>query len=204
LINAVLRVYVFAKRASGAVVCICATSRIPLVPFRGRKTDQQILNLCRERRRAHAFCEDADACAAEGLLRDERGSNGAEKSGPRPNLTQVRQRPRPVRVVKPKDCGLREDIRRAKARRVQWVAFDFGRPALVGLDEQPHRSPADRHGCRIKQRFARDQLFGLTHIRNDLLFRLTRACRQAGKRHRRAHQLQKRTTRRVVGDFLDL
>ena len=83
---------------------------------------------------------------------------------------------------------------------MQWVAFDFGRPPFVALDEQSRRGAAERHRRREEQRPSRNQLLGLAHVRDDPLERLPRARRHAGERERRAHQSQKRAARDRIGD----
>ena len=84
------------------------------------------------------------------------------------------------------------------------VALDLRRASLVAFHQQAGGHAAERHRGGVEERLARDQLFGLLHVRDDLFLRLLRARRDAGERERRAHQFQKRAARDRIGDRLDL
>ena len=157
-----------------------------------------------ERRRVDRLGEDADAGAFERLLRGEGRANHAEKRRPRADFAEVRQRSRAIGIVEPKNRGLREDIARAQTRRMERIPFDLRRPAFVGFDEQSGGRPAQAHRRRVEERLAGNDLFGLTHVRDDLFFRLPRARRQTGERDRRAHQFHERASCRLVGNGFDL
>ena len=90
----------------------------------------------------------------------------------------------------PEDRRLRERVRRPEARRVIRIPFDLRRTSLVALDEDGLCISAEGNRGGEEQRLARHEVFGLPHIRNDLLGRLFRAGAHAGQRERRAHQLQ--------------
>src|SRR5688572_21284378 len=70
------------------------------------------------------------------------------------------------------------------------VALDLRRASLVALDEQAHTGAGKRHGRRVEERLAGDELFGLPDVGKDLLCRLPGAGRDTGQRQRSAHQLQ--------------
>jgi hypothetical protein len=56
--------------------------------------------------------------------------------------------------------GLRKHVAGAKAAGMKRVALDFGRPSFVTFDEQAGGDAAKRHGRRIEQRPAGDDLSG--------------------------------------------
>ena len=99
LVDAVLRLDVLAERELRAGAGVLAARRIPLVPLRGGKAREQIADLRGERRRAHRLGQDPQAGALERLLRRERGADRAEKRRPRPDLADVGERLRAIRIV---------------------------------------------------------------------------------------------------------
>jgi hypothetical protein len=204
LLEAVQRVDVPAERQLCTAACVLAAGGIPLMPFRGRESREHLADLRRQRRGIDRLGQQTDAGAFERLLRRQRRADCAKKGGPRTNLAEVGQRLRAIGIVQIEDCGLREDVGRAAAARVQRVALDLRRPPFVAFDKQPGCRTAERHRRREEQRHARNQFFGLADVRDDLLGRLARACRDAGERHRGAHQLEERPARDWVGDCLDL
>ena len=157
LLEAVLRVDVLAERQLRAGARVLAAGRIPLMPFRGREAREQLADLRRQRRRVDRLGQDAEAGALERLLRRQRRADRAEKRRPRTDLAEVGQRLRAIGIVEAEDRGLREDVGRAEAARVQRVALDLGRPPFVALDEQPGGDAAERHRGREEQRLARDR-----------------------------------------------
>jgi hypothetical protein len=201
-IEPVLRVHVFAKREFRAGTCAVAARRIPLMPFRGRVSSQHIANLRGERRRVDRLGEDAQPRAFERRLRRQRIANRTQERRPRPDLAEVGQRLRPVRIVEPENRRLREHVARAEAARMQRIPLDLGRAAFVTLDQQSRRDAAERHRRGEEQRFAGNEVFGLADVRNDLLQRLSRARRDARERQRGAHQLEERAPRHRIGDRL--
>src|ERR1041385_1774843 len=71
------------------------------------------------------------------------------------------------------------------------IALDFGRMALVALNEQPGGVTAQGHcGCEVKW-FSQCQFLRLFNVRNNSLDRLLGAGRQSRQGERSAHQLQK-------------
>ena len=79
---------------------------------------------------------------------------------------------------------------RAEAGRVLGIALELRRPAHVVFGQERHAEAALRHRGRVEQRPARDDLFRLPDVRDDLLVRLPGAGADAGERERGAHQLQ--------------
>ena len=121
---------------------------------------------------------------------DSAEPRGVGKRAEGPDLTEVGDRLRAVGVVQPEDGRLREEVGRSPAGRMLRVAFDLRRTAFVALDEQPCAGAGKRHRGRVEERLARNEFLGLAHVRHQLLGRLARARADAGKRQRRAHQLQ--------------
>ena len=115
----------------------------------------------------------------------------------------MRQRLRSIGVVQTKNRRLREDIRCAEAAGVERIAFDLRRPSFVAFDEQTGGDAADRHRGRVEKRSARNELFGLPDVGNDLLGRLPRTRGDASERHRCAHQPQERAPRNGIRDRFD-
>ena len=202
-IEAVLRVDVLAERELRAGARVLAARRIPLMPFADGKRARrsricaasvgELTDSVRMRRPAPL----SGCCAVSAARIAPRNADHGT------NLAEVGQRLRAIGIVEAEDRRLREDVGGAEAARVQRVAFDLRRPALVALDQQAGGDAAERHRGREEQRLARDHLFGLPDVRDDLLRRLTRAGGDAGQRHRRAHQLQKRPPRHRIGDRFD-
>src|SRR5439155_6172525 len=110
------------------------------------------------------FGENANAGALERPLRVQRRGRRAEKRRPRPDLADVGQRLRAVRIVEAENRRLREHVGCAEAARMERVALDLRRPPLVALDEETRRDAAERHRRRVEERLARDQLFWLANV----------------------------------------
>ena len=137
------------------------------------------------------------------LLGHQHGADRAEERRPWTDLAEVRQRLRSIRIVQTEHGGLRERVAGAEAAGMQRVAFDFRRPTLVAFDEEPGCDAAEWHGRRIEERLARDELFGLSDVRNDVFRRLSCARTETRERERRAHQLQKRAALDGINDHFD-
>ena len=203
-IQAVLRVDVLAERELCAAARVLAAGRIPLMPGGGREACQEVADLRGQCRRAHRLGQDAEAGAGERLLSREHRADRPEKGGPRPDLADVGERLRPIRIVEAEHRGLRERIGCAEATGMERIALDLRGTALVALDEQPGRDAAQRHRGRVEERSAGNELLGLADVRHDLFGRLTGARGHAGQRQGRAHQLQERSTRDRIRDGFDL
>ena len=204
LLEPVLHADGLAERQPRAAARVLAACRIPLMPFRRWVTREHVANLRRERRGAHRFGQDPQARAVERLLGGERSAEGAEKPRPWPDFAEIGERLRSIGIVETEHGGLREDVGGAEAARMQRVAFDLGRPALVALDEQAGGHAAERHRGGEEERPAENDFFGLAHVGHDLFRRLPRARGEAAERERRAHQFQERPARHRIGDRLDL
>ena len=173
------------------------------MPARRRISGEHLANLCGQRGRVDRLGQDAQPRALERRLRSKRRPDRTQKRRPGTDVADVGQGLRPIGIVEAENRRLRKHVRGAKAARVQRVAFDLRRAPFVALDEQANRRPAQRHRGREKQRPARDQLFRLTDVRNDLLERLACAGRDARERHRCAHQLEELPPRDRIGNGLD-
>jgi hypothetical protein len=184
------RVDRLAERQPRAVSGVVPRRRLPLVPLRFGERRGEHGELPRQRRRGDRFGQDPQARAAPRPLLFQDEAHLAEKRGPRADLAQLENRPRPVGVVEPVHRGLREDVGPAEARGVERVALDLRGPAHVTLDEETGREPADAHRGRVEERLARDDLLRLADVRNDLFGRLAGARRDAGERERNARELE--------------
>ncbi len=140
-------------------------------------------------RRARRRGDDREARARVGdVLGVERLPMG-EKVVPRLLGAALQYDARAVGVIELVDRVLGERIGRALRRRVQVVAFDLGRPALVADHQKSERVAAEGHRGRVALRNARQHVLGRLHVRHDLLDR-TSARRQSGKRERRPHETE--------------
>jgi hypothetical protein len=173
-----------------AVHGVVPGGRLPLVPLRFGERCGQVGELPRERRRGDRLGQDPQARAAPRSLVFQDEAHLAQEGGPRTDLAQLENRPRPVGVVEPVYRGLREDVGPAETRGVERVAFDLRGPAHVALDEETGREPADAHRGRVKERLARDDLLRLANVRDDLFGRLAGARRDAGERERNAREFE--------------
>ena len=190
LLDRVLRIDVVAKRQAASLACLMAAHRLPLDPLCLRQACDQLVNLRRERWRGDGFGEQTDAAPLLGLLRVQHGAHGADERAEGPDLTEIGERLRAIGIVEIEDSGLREHVRGAPARRVIGVAFNLGGPAFVRLDEQTQARSAERHGRRVEERLARDDLLRLPNVGNNPLVRLPGAGGDPGQGKRGAHQLE--------------
>ena len=163
------------------------------MPRRGGEARENVLNLRGERRRRDRLGQDAEAGAFRRLLRRRHCAHRADERRPRENFSHVRQRAHAIGIVKIEQRRLREHVGRAEARGMRRVAFNLRRPSFVAFDEQPGRAAAEGHRGGVKQRPAWNDVFGLAHVRKNLLGRLARAAGHARQRERRPHQFQKRS-----------
>ena len=144
-----------------------------------------------ERRRGDRPRQEPEPRAAVRALLLERRACAAARNALHGRISPaLGQRLRAVRVVDVEDRGLREDVRAAEARRVQLVALDLDRPALVALGEDAARVAAVEVRGRVEERLAGDELLGRLDVREDPLGRLPRAARQPRERDGGAHQRQ--------------
>ena len=93
------------------------------------------------------------------------------------------------------------------ARAVVWmlgIAFDFRGPAFVAAHENRCRRAKKRRSRRKEKRFARNVLFRLIDVRNNLLRRLKNATTQTRERERRAHHLDERAALDRIVPFFRL
>ena len=108
--------------------------------------------------------------------------------------SSARDELRAIRVVKPEQRRLAEDVRRPQARRMSRVSFDLDRPAHLALDQHAAGETVDRHRRREEERPARDDFLGRLHVRNDRFGRLIGTARDARQRQRGRRGLQKIAT----------
>src|SRR6476659_8324936 len=85
----------------------------------------------------------------------------------RPAPARGRWAARTVRIVEAENRRLREHVGRPEAARMRRVALDLGGPSLVAFDEEPRGDPAERHGRRVEEGIAGDEVFGLTDVRDN-------------------------------------
>ncbi len=166
------------------------TGRIELVPARLRIRAENRRHHVRERRGRDRTGQEPQARALLCLLSSQRLLRGGEEVPPRTDVAALGDDLRAIRIVEIEDLGLREDVRRAEAGGVLRIAFDFGRMPHVALDQHRPRVSALYDRTRKEQRTSRHDVFGLLHVRDDLLRGLPRTGADAGERQRRAHQLQ--------------
>ena len=162
------------------------------MPHRGREPRENVLDLRGERRRRDRLGQDAEAGAFRPLLRRGSRAHRSDERRPREDLSHLRQRPHAIGIVEIEQCRLREDIGCAEAGGMRRVALNFRRAPFVALDEQPGRAAAERHRRCVEQRPARNDVFGLAHVRKNLLGRLARAAGHTREGERCPHQFQKR------------
>jgi hypothetical protein len=190
LVEGVPRLDHLAERQQRAAGDVVSPDGLPRDPLRGRERGEHVADLLLERRGGDGARQEPDPRAAiRALLLDGELRRG-EKRAPRPDLPALGQGLRAVRVVDVEDRGLREDVRAAEARRVQLVALDLDRPALVALGEDAARVSAVDVRGRVEERLAGDELLGRLDVREDPLGRLPRAARQPRERDGGAHQGQ--------------
>ena len=96
-----------------------------------------------------------------------------------------------VGVVEVEHRGLRIAARSRTGVRMLRVRLDFRRPPFVAFDQQGLHDAPERHRRGVEQRLAGNHFLGFPRVGQNLLDR-TAAGRQAGHRHRRPHELQKR------------
>ncbi len=179
-----------ARRLTEAETSAVGRDRVVLVPAGLRVVLENRRHDFRERRRRDGFGEDPEARTLRGFLGCQRGLDGTLIRAPRADFAAVGDGLRPVRVVQAEDGGLCEHVRGAQAGRMLRIPFDFGRSAHVALDQHRPRDASERDGAREKQGPAGHQIFRLSDVRNDLLWRLRRAGADTGERERGAHQLE--------------
>jgi hypothetical protein len=189
-LDGVLRIDVLAECEPAALPGVVAPEWLPLHPLGLRQPAEQLVHLRAQRGRGDGLAEDTEARPLHRLLRRDDAAHRGDEGVESPDVAKVRDRRRAIRVVEVEDRGLREDVGGAAARGMIRVAFDLRRAALVALHEEADARSRKRHRRRVEERLAGDELLGLAHVRHDLLARLPRARADAGKRERRAHQLE--------------
>ncbi len=160
------------------------------MPLRLRKQFQNILNLRGKNRRSDGTSQNAHSCAIHGFLRCREALRLFLEHRPSPNITGIRRRFRAVWIVQIENRSLRKRIRRAKARWMIGIAFNFRRAPFVAFHENADRIGTEGHHRRILLRLAQNQSIGLFDIWNDVLFGSSAATSHSGQRHRSSHQLQ--------------
>ncbi len=201
LVDPVVAIEVASEREARACAHLVAPGRLVLVPRRLREVLQDLLDDLVQRRRGDRFGQDAQARALARLLRQDGRPHRAEELGPGAHLAAEADRLRAVGVVERKHRRLREDVRRAQARRMLGVALNLRRSPHVILDEHGAADARERHRGREEERPPRHELLGLPDVRHDPLFRLLGAGADAGERERRAHQLQELPARDGIGEL---
>ena len=78
------------------------------------------------------------------------------------------------------------------------IAFDLGRTALMALGQHAGRGAAHLEGRREEQRLAGNHLLGSAHVRHNRFSRLACARSQPRQSQRRAHELQKFPSTRLI------
>ena len=92
---------------------------------------------------------------------------GRHEIAPGPSLPLQRDRLRAVGIVEAEHGRLDEGARGPEGRRVLGVSLDLRRSPFVALDDQAVGAPAERHGRRVMQRDARNDLLGSVDVGND-------------------------------------
>src|SRR5262249_56810884 len=108
---------------------VVTSSRVVLMPLRGRDRRKQSLYLIRKRGRSNRAGEYSQSAsdrrlAAEGALRFNGRTHRSEKSGPGGDAARAQQRIRAIRIVESQHRGLRKRIACAEAGRMIFVALD--------------------------------------------------------------------------------
>ena len=184
------RVERLAEGRGGSRPDVVAVGRLPLVPPRLGQFHHQRAQLRGERGRADRLGQDAQSPSLPLLRLLQRVPHGGEKRRPRADLLQIRHRLGAVRIVEAVESGLGERVGRAETRRVKRVPLRLRGPPHVAFDQEAGRIAPERHRGREEERLARNDLFGLPDVRNDLLRRLPRARRQPRQGQRHAPELQ--------------
>lgn len=98
------------------------------------------------------------------------------------------------------------DARRAAARGMVGVPFNFCRAAHVTFHEQTDGRSCKRHGRRKKEGLARNDVARRMDVRNDLRQRgrFDRTAAETGQRKRRAHQRQEVSATERIGPDVGL
>src|SRR5579862_2210497 len=95
-----------------------------------------------------------------------------------------------IRVVQIQDSRLSEDAGRPKAGWMIRVPFDLRWPSLVTFHKDAGSVAAELHGGGKEERFARDDLLRLPHVRDDPFNRLLGAGAETRQRQGSAHEFQ--------------
>ncbi len=168
------------------------------MPLGLRKLLQNGLHLRSKRQRSCGTSQEVDASALKVLVCLQIAAHCAQKIAPRRRLAHVRDRGRAVRIVKIQNGGLGEDVGCAHAARVLRIAFNLGGTIFMRLHQQRDRVSGKRHRRGVKHRLARNQLFRLADVRENLLQRLLGASGKSGKRHRSARQFEEAAARNRI------
>src|SRR5262245_9435469 len=105
---------------------------------------------------------------------------------------------RPVRIVKRQKGSLGKNIRRAETCRMLGIAFNFGWPAFVTLNQETKTVSGRSHTRGENNRLTRQQLFGRSNVRNNLLGRSGGASRERSKSERRGHDRKEFTPAQFI------
>ena len=98
-------------------------------------------------------------------------------------------------IVKLINRSLDENIARAVAHRMQWIAVEFDRTSIDRGDKEWDGAVSPRHRRAVVEKFSGDGPFHRFRERNKVEFRATTtADTKSGERNGRAHELQKAST----------
>jgi hypothetical protein len=107
--------------------------------------------------------------------------------------------PRPIRIVKVEERGLRKKIARSLARRMKRIPIDLRRAAIVRRGHERCIPAPGRPGGGKKERFPRDRPLDAAGEGNEVLFRTAAGGKgKARESGGSSHQLEKRATRNVA------
>src|SRR5208283_2409193 len=122
-----------------ALAYIRARDRLPVKPTRFRINVVEGVELCNERWRGDGAREHDEALAV--ILRKNVAllRNGAREAFSTPGQARTRDFPFALRVVEIEHLRLGEDVRRAEARRMVWIALDLDRATHPVLDHDARR-----------------------------------------------------------------
>ena len=114
---------------------IVAINGLVHVPLRHRIRLNVIANLPSQRRRGNGLREYANPAARHAFLGVHGTAQGFRQSIPGADIAEIGDVLRAVRIVEIENRCLRVNVRAAKARRMLRIAFNFGRPEHVALDQ---------------------------------------------------------------------
>jgi len=163
-------VVVIAGGRLDAAVDVLVADRLPGHPaslgiaFEKRRLEAQ------HRGRRRRFGQNSQSGTVRGGSEVALGPGGDELV-PGGRLVAESHRLRAIRVVEIEDGGLRPDARRAARRRVEFVALDLGRPAVVALHDEPEGAVAERHRGGVGQRNAGNHALRSVDVGNDVFHR---------------------------------